>query len=161
MRSMKGRLVAIFFLAGLAGRAQADALDPTKFPSLGALSASPTSSTAWTIDTGNGTSTPTLTEGTGGTVLDGTIFTQPGGIAVAVFDFSSINLSGPLTVNATGALPVALLSRGDVTIGGSTSISLDGGAGGGGLGGGGGAGGAGGGGGGFGFQGGSGPGGGG
>jgi hypothetical protein len=123
---MRPRLAAILTLAGLAGRAEADVLDPTSFPDLGTLSASPSIPTSWTINTGNGTSTPTLTEGTGGPTLNGTIFTQPGGIPVAVFSFDSINLNGPLTVTGTGALPVALLSRGDVSIGGSTLIDVSG-----------------------------------
>ena len=113
------RLAIVITCVGLAtGRAWADPFDPTKFPSLGNLSASPLSATTWTIDTGNGLTTPTLTEGVGGTVLDGTLTAQPnGGPTVAVFDFGSIALSGPLTINATGSLPVALRRRTDATIG--------------------------------------------
>jgi hypothetical protein len=128
--SMRRIVIAIAF-AGLAtGRSWADPFDPTKFSSLGNLSASPTSATTWTIDTGNGTSTPTLTEGAGGPVLDGMLTAQPGGGApVAVFDFGSIRLNGPLTIAATGSLPVALLSRADATIGAGVTVNLAGAAG--------------------------------
>jgi hypothetical protein len=76
-----------------------------------------------TFATGSGTTAPTLTVGS--TVYDGTIYTYSGGQQVAVFQFDSIAVSGG-TLTGTGALPVVLLSYGNVSVTGSGSIDFSG-----------------------------------
>ena len=75
----------------------------------------------YTIDTGG--TTPRLT---GPGVIDpiyGVVYTDSPGHSVAVFDFDAITIASGETINATGSLPVALLSRGDVTINGTVNVS--------------------------------------
>ena len=102
------RSVAVLaVLVGGAGRAGAGPLNPLDFASLGAF---PTAQGYYTFNTSG---TPTLTE-PGGTNLTGVVSN-----GIAVFDFDSINISGPSSgvgppsqvFTATGSLPLALLSR--------------------------------------------------
>ena len=60
---------------------------------------------------------PTLTE------PDGTTLTGIVSNGIAVFDFNSITVSSGQTLVGTGALPLALLSRGDATINGLINVS--------------------------------------
>jgi hypothetical protein len=112
--------VAVGLMALGSGRlyAAADApLDPNAFASLGTLSGG----TSYVFNTGNGISTPTLTvDGT--TTINGVISN-----GVAVFDFSNINLSTGSSATGTGALRLALLSRGGATLNGTIDVSASGG----------------------------------
>jgi hypothetical protein len=107
-------VLAVGLLLCAAGRAEAGALNPLDFASLGAF---PTATGQFTINTSG---TPTLTE-PNGTTLTGVVFN-----GIAVFDFDSINVLGspgpPIppaqSFIATGSLPLALLSRTDAMIAG-------------------------------------------
>ena len=120
---MKVGLRRLFVAVGVATGLMAPApsfggaLDPTAFVSLGDF---PSLSGAYVINT---TGSPTLTL-PGGMTLTGSIYYDSPTHSVAVFDFSSINLTAGQTITATGSLPVVLLSRSNATIGGS--IHLDG-----------------------------------
>jgi hypothetical protein len=103
-------VLAVGLLLGAAGRAQAGALNPLDFASLGAF---PTASGQYTINTSG---TPTLTE-PNGTTLTGVVSN-----GIAVFDFDSIGSIGQSFV-ATGSLPLALLSRTDALIVGPIDVS--------------------------------------
>ena len=46
---------------------------------------------------------------------------------VAVFDFNSINLDTFQSINGSGPLPVAFLSRGDIAVNGTIDLSASGG----------------------------------
>ena len=107
-------VLAVGLVLGAAGRAEAGALNPLDFASLGAF---PTATGQYTINTSG---IPTLTE-PNGTTLTGVVFN-----GIAVFDFDSINVLGspgpPIppaqSFIATGSLPLALLSRTDAMIAG-------------------------------------------
>jgi hypothetical protein len=106
-------VLAVGLLLCAAGRAEAGALNPLDFASLGAF---PTATGQFTINTSG---TPTLTE-PNGTTLTGVVFN-----GIAVFDFDSINVLGspgpPIAAQsftASGSLPLALLSRTDARIAG-------------------------------------------
>ena len=104
--------------------AAAGPLDPLDFASLGALSLG-----TYTYEF-NGT-TPTLSSGPGVT-FTGVLYSDSPGHQIAVFDFTSINLSGltyasPSNPLASGAPALALLSRGDITVGGTIDVSAPGG----------------------------------
>jgi hypothetical protein len=112
-----GASVSSWVLGTADVRAGAQApLDPNAFASLGSL----TGATAYIVNTGNGISTPTLTED-GSTVLNGVIYN-----GVAVFDFSNISLASLSTLSGTGALPLILLSRGGATLNGSIDLRANG-----------------------------------
>jgi PEP-CTERM motif len=98
---------------GLAGP-----LDPNAFSSLGAF---PSLSGSYSINT-SAAMAPTLTE-PGGATITGVYYQDSPGHTVAVFDFSSISMTSSQTITATGAAPVALLSRGDATIGGTINVN--------------------------------------
>jgi hypothetical protein len=95
---------------GVADWVGAGALDPLDFTSLGAF---PTAPGMYTLDTSG---TPTLS-GPGGT------FTGVVSNGVAVFDFNAIDVVTGQVINGTGALPVALLSRSDITVNGTIDVS--------------------------------------
>lgn len=97
-------------LAGVATRARADLFNPADFTSLGTLNLSAGS---YTINT----TTDQLLDSSNKVVFQGV---TSGG--VAVFDFRSIGLSG-VTINVSGSDPLALLSQGNISIGGA-SINL-------------------------------------
>ena len=120
------RLAAMLsaLLGSIAGSAFGEPIDPNKFASLGTLSGA---AGAYTLNTGDGTSTPTLIE-PGGTTLDGVIFSQPSGGNVAVFDFNSLTINPDMAFTITGSIPLVLLSRGDATI--DSGLNVSGGAGG-------------------------------
>ena len=106
-------LLALLVL-GSTGWASAGPLNPLDFASLGAF---PTAMGTYTINTSG---TPTLTE------PDGTTLTGVISNGIAVFDFDSINVLGPIPsriFTATGSLPLALLSRTDATIAGLIDVS--------------------------------------
>jgi hypothetical protein len=107
---------------GVEGEVRAGALSPVEFASLGAF---PTLAGTYTLS-GSGMN-PTLT-GPGGTVITGVYST--GGIAV--FDFDAITVNGgqqfTFIKGAPGfpffdIPPLALLSRGDVTVDGGITLS--------------------------------------
>jgi PEP-CTERM motif len=107
-------VLAVGLLLGAVGRAEAGALNPLDFASLGAW---PNAPGPLTINTSG---TPTLTEANG-TTLTGVVFN-----GIAVFDFDSIVLIQsipPQSITASGSLPLALLSRTDAVIGGMINVS--------------------------------------
>ena len=87
-------------------------LDPMEFVSLGAF---PTAPGTYAIDT-NGPS-PSLS-GPGNVSIRGEVSN-----GIAVFDFTTINIGSGETITASGAFPLALLSRGDITISGTIDVS--------------------------------------
>ena len=99
--------------------ASGEPIDPDKFASLGVLSGA---AGAYALNTGDGASTPTLTE-PGGVTLDGVIFAQPTGGNVAVFDFDTLTINAGMAFTITGSIPLVLLSRGDATIDGGLDVS--------------------------------------
>ena len=108
-------MAVLAVLVGGAGRAEAGPLDPLdpQFPSLGAF---PTAAGTFTFDTSNLTLTgPGIT-----TPIPGSLSTT----GVAVFDFSAITVSSDQVFVGTGALPLALLSQGNVTVNGTIDVSL-------------------------------------
>jgi hypothetical protein len=95
-------------------------LDPDDFSSLGALTMS---GGTLTIDTSSGGPTITLADSpvpSENFIANGTTTQTATGSSIAVFTFSSITLSSG-TVELTGNLPLALLSKTDATI----SVSMD------------------------------------
>ena len=82
------------------------------FASLGAF---PTAPGTYAIDT-NGPS-PSLS-GPGNVSIRGEVSN-----GIAVFDFTTINIGSGETITASGAFPLALLSRGDITINGTIDVS--------------------------------------
>ncbi len=101
-------------------RAEAGPLDPNAFASLGTLDITSNNSYGgYTFNTTN----DTLTDDSNGAVLS-TGVTSNG---VAVFDFSEITLSGAY-FNTIGNAPLALLSRGGISLT-DTMVNLDGGVG--------------------------------
>jgi MYXO-CTERM domain-containing protein len=120
--SFAARLGAPFVLALVAGgaprRAHATPLDPTAYPSLGALAV--TSGTL-TFDVDAATVSGAFS-GTGKLVTTG-------GLPLTVFDFDTVNIGAGVTVVVTGSVHgLVILSRGDATIAGT--IRVDGGTGG-------------------------------
>jgi hypothetical protein len=113
-------LAALAPTAGGAARGGMILTLSSHFPDQGTLSVT----SGGTFATDSGTATPTLTVGS--TVYNGTVYTYSGGQQVAVFQFDSIAVSGG-TLTGTGALPVVLLSYGDVTITSTGSINFSGG----------------------------------
>ncbi|MGO9598165.1 MAG: PEP-CTERM sorting domain-containing protein [Isosphaeraceae bacterium] len=108
-------LLALLFF-GVAGQAAAGLLNPGDFAPVGPF---PTDPGSYTFDTTG--PNPTLS-GPGGTALTGVIFN-----GVAVFDFNSITVGSGQTFVGEGALPLALLSRSDITINGTIDVSAPGG----------------------------------
>ena len=108
-------LIPIASLAHPPRACRGDVLDPNAFASLGTLSGGDL-----TIDSGDGTTAPVIEEGVGGPILATGVISN----GVAVFDFDSVNLSSPNF--AQGTLPIAILSRGDMTIGGLQESSQTG-----------------------------------
>ena len=86
-------------------------LNPLDFASLGTF---PTTAGTYMINTSG---IPTLT-GPGGTSITGVVSN-----GVAVFDFDSINVASGQEFDGTGSLPVALLSRDAITVGGRINVS--------------------------------------
>lgn len=105
-RSVVVSVLAVGLWLGVAGRIEADPLNPLDFTSLGAF---PTAPGGYTINTSG---TPTLTV-PGGT-LTGVV-----SHGIAVFDFDAINVTSGQTFLGTGSLPLALLSRTNATIAGT------------------------------------------
>ena len=98
-------------------RARGDLIVPSAtFTDHGALAGA--GSGVFSTDEGGGGPTFRI----GGAVYRGDVYTYANGARVAVFQFDTINLSGG-TLTGTGALPVALLSYGNVTLGGSIDFS--------------------------------------
>ena len=96
-------VIGLSLIASAARRASADAqapLDPNAFASLGSPGAG---------DYGFDTTNVTVTVN-GGTPMHGVVFN-----GIAVFDFDNVDING---MGATGALPLAILSRGHVNMGG-------------------------------------------
>ena len=91
-------------------------LNPLDFLSLGAF---PTAPGTYTIDT-NGP-IPSLS-GPGNVSIRGEVSN-----GIAVFDFTTINIGGGETITASGAYPLALLSRSDITINGTIDLIAPGG----------------------------------
>jgi hypothetical protein len=110
--------VAVISVVGLACSGSAEPLNPDAYTSLGSLE----------VSSGNLTfNTDTLTV-SGEFSLTGVVQAQSTGLpSIAVFDFSKIAISNGVTVNFVGSRPVALLSRGDLTI--SPTLTLNGGVG--------------------------------
>ncbi len=102
------------------GPAVAGQLDPSAFPSQGTLTLS---SGTYTITT-NGAAV--LMNSSGTVLATGTTFSQGGSFdpTISVLDFNSISIGTGVTINVTGSDPLALLSRGMVTISGT--INADG-----------------------------------
>ncbi len=109
MRKATTRTAALVLLLGGAGAAAAAPLNPDDYGSLGTLA---TAAGAYTINTSG---TPTLSGP--GVNLSGVVV---GG--VAVFDFDSITIGAGTTISASAALPLALLSRQGVSVGGSIDV---------------------------------------
>ena len=105
------RLAATLALwLGWAGQAAAGPLNPLDFASLGSF---PTEGGTFTFTSGQ---FPVL-EGPG-TAVSGVVFN-----GIAVFDFSSITVASNQVFTGTGAFPIALLSRGDITVNGLIDVS--------------------------------------
>lgn len=118
MRNATQMLAVFLLLAAVAVASRANIITPSnQYTDLGALSVTG----GGAFDT-NGT-TPTLT--VGGTVYNGQIATYTNGLQAAVFLFDSVTISGG-TLTGSGALPVALLSFGDVTLSGTGAIDFSG-----------------------------------
>ena len=94
-------------------------LDPNAYASLGAL----TGYFNYQFDTGNGSTAPTLTAGY---IFGPVVFTGVLDHGVAVFDFTSIDLPSTFPVQVSGSVPLALLSRGTVSIRSAISVSASG-----------------------------------
>ncbi len=111
-------VVLFSFLLGGAEKTLAGPLDPLGFTSLGAF---PTAAGTYSVSTAG--PTPFI-DGPTGQVLNGVIYN-----GIAVFDFNSINLASnqvlvdPYPSSGVVAPPLALLSRGDVSINGSINVS--------------------------------------
>ena len=103
---------ALALLAGVAGRADAELLNPSAFRSLGAFPAAPGD---YAIDTG-AAGAPTLA-GPGGT-FRGVYYADAPGHTIAVFTFDAIAVGGGTTLRGGGPNVLALLSRSDVRIAG-------------------------------------------
>ncbi|MBV8554199.1 MAG: hypothetical protein JO116_01455 [Planctomycetaceae bacterium] len=113
-RSVVVSVLAVGLWLGAVGWVRADPLNPLDFASLGAF---PTAPGGYTINTSG---TPTLTV-PGGT-LTGVV-----SHGIAVFDFDAINITSQQGFFGTGSLPLALLSRSDLTINGTIDVSAPGG----------------------------------
>lgn len=99
-------------------RADAQApLDPNAFASLGSIG---NQTLAFHFDTGDGTSTP-VALGVNPVPMNGVIFN-----GIAVFDFTNISLPNGSSITASGSLPLAILSRGDVSIQGTINVAANG-----------------------------------
>ncbi|MFN7929941.1 MAG: putative Ig domain-containing protein [Blastocatellia bacterium] len=102
-------------------------LNPASFTSLGA---SPFASAGtYTINTSKSLTAPVLTK-PDNTTINGVFFTSSGG-EIAVFTFDSINIPANVTVQGlrnANSRPIALLSKGNITIDGT--VNVNGGAGG-------------------------------
>jgi hypothetical protein len=105
-------VAALALLIGGAGRAGAGPLNPLDFASLGAF---PTAGGTYYFDTDG--PNPTL-GAIGGPPLTGVVFN-----GIAVFDFNAITVSSSQTFVGMGSLPVAFLSRSDITIDGTIGVS--------------------------------------
>jgi hypothetical protein len=122
-------LLILVAIALCAPRATAEPLDPLAFPSLGPLTL-PAGS--YTLDTGVSIiDTPTLTVGV--TTYHGTVAGQSTTFnpQVAVFDFDQLHFDPGAVLRVTGNRPLALLSRGNLSIEGGQIVLAAGGAGGG------------------------------
>ncbi len=100
--------------------ARGDFIDPgnSGIPSLGVLNQRGN----YTFDTSSNMMAPTLTL-PNGMVLTG-MFVFQNGMAVAAFQFDSVNIPGRSTIMGTGDVPIVILSKDSVTIGNGVSISL-------------------------------------
>lgn len=111
----KASLAAILALvAAMAGRAPAGPLNPLDFP-LSGTGAFPSAPGTYTFNTSG---TPTLT----GPGLAAPILGSVSATGVAVFDFTAIAVADDQAFVGTGSRPLALLSRGDVTVNGSIDV---------------------------------------
>ena len=110
-------LVAVTALFAIcATHAAAEPLNPYDFPSLGA---SPfTTPGLYVIGTD---ATPELIPPGGGQSIFGHVSEQTG---IAVFTFDTISIGAGVTIRAVGGSPVALLSRGGITIGSDATIDV-------------------------------------
>ena len=97
---------------GVAGRAGAGPLNPLAFTSLGAFPSAPGT---YTINTTG--PNPTLAE------PDGTTLTGIVSNGIAVFDFNAITVGSGQTFVGSGSMPLALLSRSDITVNGTIDVS--------------------------------------
>src|SRR5271157_173772 len=115
------RLWSLAVLLGAVRWAEAGPLDPNGF-ALSGTGAFPTLPGTYTINTPG---IPTIS-GPGGTIISGQIYSDAPGHDLAVFDFSSIAIGSSETFNASGTLPLVLLSRGDASIAGTVNVSASG-----------------------------------
>jgi hypothetical protein len=119
MRYLVGQNVrwlwSLAVLLGAVRWAEAGPLDPNAF-ALSGTGAFPTLPGTYTINTSG---TPTIS-GPGGTIF-GQIYN-----GLAVFDFSSLAIGSGQTFDASGTLPLVLLSRGNASIAGTVDVSASG-----------------------------------
>ena len=106
------RLWSLAVLIGAVQQAEAGPLDPNAF-ALSGTGAFPTLPGQYLINTSG---TPTIYGPVGN--ISGQIYN-----GLAVFDFSSLAIGSGQTFDATGALPLVLLSRGDASIAGTLNVS--------------------------------------
>jgi len=114
-------LWSLAVLLGAVRWAEAGPLDPNAF-ALSGTGTFPTLAGTYTINTSG---IPTIS-GPGGTIISGQIYSDAPGHDLAVFDFSSIAIGSSETFNASGTLPLVLLSRGDASIAGTVNVSASG-----------------------------------
>ena len=111
------RLLAVSILASVAATAEAALLNPTDFASLGSLSLT-ANSTPYTLNTTTGQA-PTISG-------NGVTYTGVISNGVAVFDFDRVSIATAATLRDVAtfdSLPVAILSRSSVIVGGSIDVS--------------------------------------
>jgi hypothetical protein len=133
--SLVSSIASVALVAALITPAAANSLlDPSDFPSLGVLNLL---SGTFTIDTGNGVGgAPVLKDSLNNVLATGLLYGQGGSFNpnIGVLTFSNITIGVGVTVNVTGANPLALLSYGSETINGhilaNGARGLDGGQGG-------------------------------
>ena len=125
MRYVAGQNVrwlwSLAVLLGAVRWAAAGPLDPNAF-ALSGTGAFPTLPGTYTINTSG---IPTISR-PGGTTMSGEIYSDAPGHELAVFDFSSIAIGSSETFDASGTLPLVLLSRGDASIAGTVNVSASG-----------------------------------
>jgi hypothetical protein len=114
-------LWSLAVLLGAVRWAEAGPLDPNAF-ALSGTGAFPTLAGTYTINTSG---IPTISR-PGGTTISGQIYSDAPGHELAVFDFNAITIGSSETFNASGTLPLVLLSRGDASIAGTVNVSASG-----------------------------------
>jgi hypothetical protein len=124
MRYVAGRNVrwswSLVVLLGAVRLVEAGPLDPNGFP-LSGTGTFPTLPGTYTINTSG---IPIIT-GPGGTIF-GQIYSDAPGHTLAVFDFNALAIGSGQAFNASGTMPLVLLSRGDVSIAGTVNVGASG-----------------------------------